>query len=73
MSRLQVIFLSLFVVGFVFVLGWAGDMDYCDQIIQKMSQEDYDHVKATLTITKGHEPSDREIVHYWQDHYNNRD
>lgn len=54
-------------VSAVILLGIAGDIDYCDQIILMMSQEEYDAVKAELTIQNGHSPSDRQIAHYWAD------
>ncbi len=61
--------LALFaVVAFVAVLGWAGDMDFTDQCILRMSYEEYDTIKAKLTKQYGHEPSEREIAHWWADH-----
>lgn len=54
-------------VAFFMLLGWAGDYDYCEQVILHMSQHDYDSVKHQLTILNGHEPSDREIAHCWID------
>lgn len=53
------------IVLFFAVLGWAGDYDYCEQIILHMSQEQYDSVKRLLTDSNGCEPSDRDIAHYW--------
>ena len=43
-------------------------MDFCDQVILHMTQEQYDHVKDTLAKEKGKQPSDREIAHWWADH-----
>ena len=54
-------------ISAVILLGIAGDIDYCDQIILMMSQEEYDAVKAELIIQNGHSPSDRQIAHYWAD------
>lgn len=66
--RLQLLAACLATVAFFFLLGWAGDMDYCDQIIVNMSQEDYDYVKDTLTKLNHNQPSEREIAHWWADH-----
>ena len=56
------------VVGFVVVLGIAGDIDLCDQTILSMSQEQYDSVKNHLQQSTGSTPSDREIAHWWIEH-----
>lgn len=66
--RLQIAFAILAIVAFFGILGWAGDIDYCDQVILSMSQEEYDSVKNLLTERYGSEPSDRKIAHYWADH-----
>ena len=68
--RLQLLAACLLSVGFFALLGWAGDIDYCDQVILSMSQEQYDNVKDTLTKKFGKSPSDREIAHWWADHRN---
>lgn len=52
-------------LAFLLVLGWAGDVDFTDQIILSMSQEEYDTVKNHLTDKNGHEPSESEIAHWW--------
>jgi hypothetical protein len=52
---------------FIMLLGYAGDIDYCDQVILSMSEEEYDSVKCLLTQENGSEPSDREIAHRWAD------
>lgn len=57
------------IVAFIAALGWAGDMDYTDQCILRMSCEEYDTIKTTLTRLCGHEPSERDIAHWWADHY----
>lgn len=68
--RLQLLAACLLSVGFFALLGWAGDIDYCDQVILSMSQEQYDNVKDTLTKKYGKSPSEREIAHWWADHRN---
>ena len=55
------------VIGSVVILGIVGDFDYCDQVILNMSQEEYDSVKNHLKGEYGHEPSEREIAHWWVD------
>lgn len=67
--RLQLLVACMSVVGFFVILGWAGDIDYCDQIILKMTQEQYDYVKDTLRKKNGSSPSDREIAHWWADNH----
>ena len=58
-------------VAFLALLGWAGDMDYTDQVILHMSYEEYDTVKQKLTDMFGHEPSQRDIAHWWAEHHKN--
>lgn len=55
--------------AFVVLLGWAGDMDFCDQTILRMTQEEYDFVKDSLTKLTGKQPSERDIAHWWADHH----
>lgn len=55
------------VIAFFLLLGWAGDYDYCEQVILRMSQEQYDTVKSLLTERNGCEPSERDIAHWWVD------
>lgn len=69
--RLQLLAACLCTIAFFALIGWAGDFDYCDQIILSMSQEQYDNVKDTLTKKNGKSPSEREIAHWWADHRNN--
>lgn len=58
------------IVAFFGLLGWAGDIDYCDQVILRMSQEEYDSIKALLTEQgHGREPSERDIAHWWGEHH----
>ena len=40
--RLQLTAAIMMVVAFVALAGWAGDMDFCDQVILNMTQEQYD-------------------------------
>ena len=55
----------LAVVAFFAVLGWAGDVDYTDQIILSMSQEQYDSIRDHLKAKTGSTPSEREIARYY--------
>ena len=52
-------------IGFVLLLGWAGNADYTDQIILSMSQEEYDTIKSQLTQRDGHAPSESDIARRW--------
>ena len=67
--KLQILTAFLMVSGFAFLLGLAGDIDFCDRVILSMTQEEYDHVKDTLTKLNGSSPSEREIAHWWADHH----
>jgi len=67
--KLQILTAFLMVSGFVLLLGLAGDIDFCDKVILSMTQEEYDHVKDTLTKLNGSSPSEREIAHWWADHH----
>ena len=72
--RLQIAFAIMAIIAFFAILGWAGDIDYCDQVILSMTQEEYDSVKSLLTERQGGvEPSDRKIAHYWVEHMEDRD
>ena len=53
------------IVGFFAVLGWAGKIDYTEQVILAMSQEDYDSIRKKLTADTGSTPSDYEIAKYY--------
>lgn len=53
------------IVGFIILLGVIGYYDYTEQVILRMSYEEYDSVKALLTEQNGREPSEREIAHWW--------
>lgn len=50
------------------LMGWAGDIDYTDQVILRMSQEQYDSVRQRLAKDNGSEPSESEIAHWWAEH-----
>lgn len=68
--RLQLLAAVAMTIGFLAVLGWAGDYDYAEQVILRMSYEEYDFVKDTLTKLKnGSKPSEREIAHWWEEHH----
>lgn len=71
--RLQLLAAFLFTLGLFYVLGVAGDFDFCDQVILSMSQEEYDYVKDSLTKLNGKSPSEREIAHWWHDHHYTKD
>lgn len=70
---LQLLAACLCSIGVFLILGWAGDFDFCDQVILRMSQEEYDYVKDSLTKLNGTEPSEREIAHWWADHHYTKD
>lgn len=60
------------IFAFIAILGLVGDYDYCEQVILRMSQEDYDSVKNLLTdMNHGSAPSQRDIAHWWDEHHNN--
>lgn len=67
--RLQLLAAIAIVIGFVLLLGVAGEIDFVDSVIVNMSQEDYDSVKLHLTDELGHQPSEREIAHWWAEHH----
>ena len=57
------------IFAFFAVLGLIGDYDYCEQVILRMSQEEYDSVKNLLTEQTGGCPSERDIAHWWDEHH----
>lgn len=59
----------LAIVAFLALLGWAGNIDYTEQCILHMSYEEYDTIRQRLTITFGHEPSQRDIANWWAKHH----
>lgn len=50
------------IVGFLMLMGVIGYYDYTEQVILRMSYEEYDSVKSLLTEQNGSEPSEREIA-----------
>lgn len=57
-------------IAFMALLGYVGDFDYCEQVILRMSQEQYDSVKHLLTEQNhGQAPSERDIAHWWAEHH----
>lgn len=64
----SVLIASIGIIIFMAFLGWAGDIDFTEQTILNMSQEQYDSVKNHLTQQQGTEPSDSDIAHWWADH-----
>ena len=63
--RLKIFAALCCIVAFVMLLGVIGDFDYCEEVILRMSQDEYDWVKDSLTKLNGEEPSQREIAHWW--------
>lgn len=69
--RLQLLAAVAIVIMGVALLGYVGDLDYTEQVILRMSQEQYDYVRDTLTkLRNGSSPSEREIAHWWEEHHN---
>ena len=68
--RLKLVAVLFGIVGFFALMGVMGRLDYCEDIILRMSYDDYDYVKDTLTKRDGHSPSEREIALWWADHHN---
>ena len=60
---------SCCILVFFLMLGWIGDYDYCEQVVLRMTQEQYDSVKNMLTEQNGTVPSERDIAHWWIDHH----
>lgn len=58
------------IVGFFFILGLGGRVDYDEYIILHMSQTDYDTIVARLTSINGSEPSQHEIAAYYTEEFN---
>lgn len=57
------------ILGFFMLLGWAGRMDYNEQVVLRMPQEVYDEIVETLTVRNGSQPSQSEIVAWYDEHY----
>lgn len=66
---LQLMAAIAIVIGGIVMLGMVGNYDYADQVIQSMSQEEYDSVKLYLTGRLDDTPSDREIAHWWVENH----
>ncbi len=56
------------IICFIALWGWAGNIDYCDQVILSMPQEEYDSVRNHLIAETGDEPSESDIAHYYMEH-----
>lgn len=67
--RLKVAAILAGIVAFFFILGIAGDIDFTEQVILNMTQEQYDSVKHKLKEMNGKTPSEREIAHWWAEHH----
>lgn len=51
-------------------MGIAGDYDWAEQVVLRMTQREYDWVKDTLTkLNHGDVPTEREIAHWWAEHH----
>lgn len=70
--RLQLLAAVMMAMGFVALIGWAGDYDWSEQQILRMTYEEYDWVKDTLTKLNGREPSEREMAHWWYEYHEER-
>ena len=57
------------VIGFFMLLGIGGDIDYTDQCILQMTEEEYDTIRQELTRLHGSAPSERDIAHYWAERH----
>ena len=67
-SRYRIALAIMGAVAFFALLGWAGRLDYNEQVILHMSQDDYDTIVQRLSF-HGHQPSDNEIVQYYTTHF----
>ena len=67
---MKVLAVVISIVGFFAILGYVGDYDWAEQVILRMSQEQYDSVRQQLKEKNGCEPSEREIAHYWEENHN---
>lgn len=57
----QKIFTAIAVIAVVFTLGYAGRMDYTEEVIYNMPNEVYRQIKDTL----GKDATDYEIAEYF--------
>ena len=69
MKTAKVILSILGAITFVFLIGLAGNVDWTEQVILHMTQEQYDTVKQHLTNYNGDEPSEYEIARWWAEHH----
>ncbi len=66
--KVKLFFAFAAIVGMITILGIVGNVDYADQVILSMSQEEYDSVRNHLTAENGEEPSEIEIAKYFMEH-----
>lgn len=66
--KMKLILAGFFIIACFAVLGYAGDIDFTEQVILSMTQEEYDSVRDRLAQETGEEPSEREIAHWWIEH-----
>lgn len=69
MATNQKIFTAIAVIAVVFALGYAGRMDYTEEVIYNMPNEAYRQIKDTL----GKDATDYEIAEYFIKKNNNYD
>lgn len=67
--RLQLLAGVVGVIVFFMLLGIGGDIDYTDQCILQMTEEEYDTIRQELTSLHGSVPSERDIAHYWAERH----
>lgn len=70
--RMKIMLAILGIAGFFAILGIVGDYDYCEWVILRMTQEEYDSVRHLLTEKNGSVPSERDIAHWWDEHHNSK-
>lgn len=67
-QKTRIILAVLGLICLMAVLGWAGSVDYSDQVILSMTQEEYDSVRNHLIAETGEEPSESDIAQYFMEH-----
>lgn len=67
--KLKLTFIIAAIVAFVMLMGWASKIDYTDQVILSMSQEDYDTICSLLEKQNGSRPSETEIADYYMENH----
>ena len=65
--KLKLTFIIAAIVALIMLMGWAGKIDYTDQVILSMSQEDYDTICSKLEQQNGSRPSETEIADYYME------